>query len=288
MVAVPRQFEVKVRERTRPEGLVERSKEARRLLEACCFCERRCGVNRLAGELGWCRCGHATYSFSEGILWNEETFITPTYALFYAGCNLSCSFCYAGEENRAPSGRDTVVPEEVARRVTASEIAPATFSFIGGEPTVHTHTSLALAAVLPASLPLVWNSNFYFSAECARLLDNIVDVYIADLHFGNETCARLIASVDRYLPVLEANLQWAAVAGALVVRHLLLPGHFECCTRPALEWMAHSFPGVPTNLLANYLPPESRVMGGLGRSLQPEEVALARQLAGDLGMEVVT
>lgn len=268
-------------------GVEGRAEEARRLLRSCRLCERACGVDRLAGEAGWCGCDHHSYAYCEGLLWNEEAFITPSYALFFAGCNLGCAFCYALDLNRAPAECEPVDGEAVVSRLRACATSPATFSFIGGEPSVHLHTALGLVATLPAELPVVWNSNFYFTQECSRLLAGSVDVFIADLHFGNDACARGIADADDYLRVVGRNLRWAREAGTLVVRHLVLPGHVECCTAPALSWLAKEFPDVRVNVLTNYLPPEARLMGCLERRLEEGEVRRTRQIVLDLGLETI-
>jgi putative pyruvate formate lyase activating enzyme len=260
---------------------------ARQLLQHCRLCERACGVNRLTGETGWCGCDAQSYAYSEGLLWAEEAFITPTYAIFLAGCNLACAFCYASTSNQAPQNCEPVDVPRVASSVRESPTPPATFSFIGGEPAVHLHTALALAGALPPDLPLVWNSNFTFSRECAELLQGCMDVFIADLHFGNDDCAERLAGLTGYLRVVGRNLDWAQGAGSLVVRHLVLPGHVDCCTAPGLAWLAARVPNVRVNILTNYLPPESRLISGMGEYLSEAEGQRARQIAADVGLETV-
>lgn len=260
---------------------------AEQMLCRCAFCERLCRVNRSRGETGACRCGSDSHTYLEGLLWGEEEFITPTYAVFFAGCNLRCDFCYAAEANGCPQSHSVLDPRAVAARVAQSDTSPVSFSFIGGEPTVHLHTALGLVSALPRDLPMVWNSNFYFTEAAAGLLESIMDVYIADLHFGCDDCAREIAGADRYLNVVGRNLKWAAVAGSLVVRHLVLPGHLRCCTAPALQWLARELPGAPVHLMTNFLPPESRQSYGTGRYLAESESLEAQRLALDLGLELV-
>jgi len=286
-LCVPERRGVKAQLGPKRSDLQHRAVQARGLLRQCCLCERGCGVNRLAGEVGWCGCDHRTYAYSEGLLWGEEAFITPSYAIFFAGCNLRCAFCYAADQNSAPSDSEPVDGAAVASRVRESDLAPATFSLIGGEPTVHLHTALALMSALPPELPVVWNSNFYFSSQAAELLDGCVDVFVADLHFGNDSCAARIASAEHYLSVVQRNLHWAQGAGKLVVRHLVLPGHVGCCTEPALGWLAGEIPNVPVHILTNYLPPESRLIPEIARQLDGEEARRTRAIAARLGLECI-
>lgn len=268
-----------------PVALQQKCAAAERLLTCCRLCEFDCRVDRTRSELGRCGCDDKSYCYLESLLWGEEQFITPSYAIFFAGCNLRCGFCYADKINRRPQDYQPVDIAAIAARAGASEAA--SFSLIGGEPTVHLPSALRLAALLPHDLPIVWNSNFYFSAAGAALLAGVIDTYIADLHFGNDACAQRIAGAPRYLEVVGRNLKWAAGQGALVVRQLALPGHLECCTRPALEWLAAELPGTPLHLMTDYLPPEYCEDPMLRRSLSESEATRARELAQELGLTSV-
>ena len=297
-----------------PSSLAEKAGRADDLLRSCVLCEHRCRVARSGSERGQCGCDSRARAFQEGLLWGEEEFITPTYALFFAGCNLRCSFCYVAESNEHVEGHEVVDIAAVAARVRECDPPPVSFSFIGGEPTVHLPTALRLisalrqaqgrpergrGAALPAELPVVWNSNFYFTPEAAEVLAGSVEVFIADLHFGNDACAHRVAGAPRYLETVLRNLEWAKEVGTLVVRQLVLPGHLECCTRPALHMLADKLPEVPVHVMTNFLPPEARrirgggvrrggpqPLEGLDRPLSEEEAAEACQLAADLGLRV--
>ncbi|MBN1459505.1 MAG: radical SAM protein, partial [Armatimonadetes bacterium] len=259
-------------------------KAAEDRLRSCALCEHRCGIDRTQLVGGRCGCGADSRAYFEDLLWGEEEFITPTYAIFFAGCNLRCEFCYADDQNRDPAPYPRIDPEAIAARLHACDPAPASFSFIGGEPTVHLHAALRIAAVLPADLPLVWNSNFYFTSETAALLAGVIDVFIADLHFGNDDCARALSGAERYLEVVTRNIKWACGEGRLVLRHLVVPGHVECCTAPALRWIAAEVPGANVHLMTNYLPPESRLISGLSKALSESEIEQAEALANELGI----
>ena len=64
------------------------------------------------------------------------------------------------------------------------------------------------------------------------------DVWLADFKFGNDACALRLAKVPDYTSSVRENLLWADRHSELIVRHLLMPGHIECCWRPVAEWLA--------------------------------------------------
>src|SRR5207302_6293988 len=111
-----------------------------------------------------------------------------------------------------------------------------TLEWVGGEPTIHLPAILDVMAELPALPKIVWKSDFYFTPDALELLDGAVEVYLADFKFGNDHCARQISGVPRYIEVITRNLLAAAAQGDLIVRHLLLPGHLDCCFRPMVDW----------------------------------------------------
>jgi putative pyruvate formate lyase activating enzyme len=71
----------------------------------------------------------------------------------------------------------------------------------------------------------------------------------------------------------------------VIVRHLLMPGHFECCTVPVLHWLA-DHPGLETSLLTQYLAP-ANARGALANPLDAAEVDAAFTLARHLHLRLV-
>ncbi|HEX9046208.1 MAG TPA: radical SAM protein [Verrucomicrobiae bacterium] len=42
--------------------------------------------------------------------------------------------------------------------------------------------------------------------------------------------------------------------GELIVRHLLMPGHVDCCWQPVAEWLAETLPGIKVSLRRGFWP----------------------------------
>ena len=50
--------------------------------------------------------------------------------------------------------------------------------------------------------------------------------------FGNDACASALAGAQGYRAAMEELLPLAAGSANLLVRHLVMPGHLDCCTGP--------------------------------------------------------
>ena len=252
---------------------------------ACRLCPRECGVNRLKGEIGFCGAGQEAEIFLEYVHWGEDADITPAQTMYLTGCNLSCVFCQTAEESQClPSVRLT--PEMFKNILVQGRRSGAEFvNILGGEPTVNMPALLELFARSGDFSGLVWNTNFYGSARAFQLLDGLVDVFMGDLKFGDPACAKTLSGAEDAGETARARALeiYGRTPDRLIARHLVLPGHFDCCTRPTLEWIARNLPGVRVSLKTVYLPPRSLPQDcEEKRFLSPEEAATARRLAEKL------
>jgi len=147
---------------------------------------------------------------------------------------------------------------------------------------------LEIAARVPRSLDLVLKTNAYLSEEGRNLLDGIPDVVLADFKFGNDLCGRRLAGVPDYTRVVQENLLWAACAGRLMVRHLLMPGHFDCCFIPVVDWIRRNVPEAGLSLMTHFLPVfEAERLPGLGRFNRPAEIERARAYATERDVRLI-
>ncbi len=251
----------------------------------CLLCEHRCGVDRSAGERGPCHAGVEARVFRHRVEYGEELELIPSHLFYLSGCDLRCAFCIAEVNAFDPSRGTLLTPEFFAKTVAwGCGQGARNVQWVGGEPTIHLPQILRAMAVVSDLPPIVWKSDFHGTRDAFELLDGIVSVYVADLKFGNDECARRIAGIDGYLEKVTPNLSWAAAArGDLIVRHLLLPGHWECCAVPIFQWMQDNLPGTKFSLRDGYLPKwqatrDESLNRVISRSESQQAWTLARQL----------
>jgi putative pyruvate formate lyase activating enzyme len=275
----------------------ERAAAARAMLADCHFCAHHCGVNRLAGEFGLCRAGAEPRYFSAQVEVSDELELIPTFAIALSGCDLRCDFCITSAESWNPRSGDALVASrgggvaiaELADQAKAALANGArTIMVLGGEPTIHLPAALELVAALPDSAKLIWKTNAHGSAQAHELLDGMFDVWLADYKFGNDECARRLAKISNYTDVVRENLLRANEHSELIVRHLLMPDHVDCCWRPAAEWLAENLPGVKVNLRSGFWPAwHSARHRELRGAVATDETKQAFEFARQLGLNLI-
>jgi putative pyruvate formate lyase activating enzyme len=287
----------------RPALISSRLEEARRLLEPCTLCPRRCAADRLSGETGECGCGPGLEVSAVSLHTGEEPALGgPDGAcnVFLTGCNLHCLFCQNHPISHLGVGRPESVEGLVDRVRSVVQRGARVLSLVTGTHQVPAILE-ALVAILDEMPDLVvaWNGGGYERVETLRLLDGIVDVYLPDFKFWQPGAARELADAPDYPEVArEALLEMARQVGplevgedglarrGLIVRHLVLPGDLSG-TRSVLSWIASSLPrGTAVSLMGQYVPSGRAVDHPLlGRRLRPEEYDRACRLLRDLGLE---
>jgi putative pyruvate formate lyase activating enzyme len=274
---------------SRPARAGERARQARASLAECRLCAHDCGVNRLAGATGLCRAGAEPRFFSAQVEVADELELLPTFAVALSGCDLRCDFCITGESSWNPrAGAGFGAAAMAARAVAALRAGARTIMILGGEPTIHLPGVLDFVAHLPGSARLIWKTNAHGSASARELLVGMFEVWLADFKFGNDACARRLAKVPDYLRVVRENLRWADGHSELIVRHLLMPGHADCCWRPVAVWLAENLPGVKVSLRTGYWPGwHARRHAELRGTVPAAENDFAFGLARELGLNLI-
>jgi putative pyruvate formate lyase activating enzyme len=223
------------------------------------------------------------------IEYGEELPLIPSHLFYLSGCNLGCEFCIQAGEAFDPS-RGRPLEGRWLRETIDWGIGQGARNaqWIGGEPTIHLPAILAAIAECGPLPPMVWKSNFFATEETWDLLDGLIDVYVADFKFGNDGCAKRLAGVADYLAIVTRNLRIAAGKAPLIVRHLLLPGHFDCCYRPIVDWMKRWLPRTAMSVREGYLPSwRAYRHEELRRTLERQCGARARALATQRGLKII-
>ena len=205
----------------------------------CRLCPRNCGVDRTAGERGFCGCpGTALVAKTMVHKWEEPALAGSggSGAVFFGGCTLGCSYCQNAAISRNPTGRP--VDSQELRGLFEELIAQGAENIDLVTPTQFLPTILpALSPKLP--VPVVYNCGGYESVQTLKALEGLVDIYLPDLKYATPALGRSLSQAADYFPrATEAiremvrqtgPVQWQGekILRGTVIRHLILPG----CTK---------------------------------------------------------
>lgn len=235
--------------------------------ENCTLCPRQCGVNRAAGQLGFCRMPAEPLLARAMLHCGEEPPISAergTGAVFFSGCTLRCAFCQNAEISAG--GRGVAVTAERLREIFESLIAQGAQTLDLVTPT-HFLPSILPALTPKLPVPVVYNCGGYERVETLRELDGLVDVYLPDMKYADNKLAAELSCAPDYFETAAAAIQemYRQTGGAVIensvlrrgvlIRHLVLPGHLENTLR-VIEWVAEEFPkkDVLFSLMSQYTP----------------------------------
>ncbi|UCH72110.1 MAG: radical SAM protein [Thermoplasmatales archaeon] len=225
---------------------------AYRIFQKCCFCERRCGIDRKK-EIGNCKVKKSRIA-SEFLHIGEENILVPSYTVFFSGCTFKCVFCQNWDISQEICGI-YIEPSKLAKMIHEKRLQGAkNVNWVGGDPTPNLHYILKTIKKSKKNLPQVWNSNMYCSDETMNLLDGVIDLYLTDFKYGNNNCAKRMSKVDRYTEIIKRNHKLAYERGGMIIRHLVMPNHINCCSKPIIKWISENLPKATVNIMAQYRP----------------------------------
>ncbi len=226
-----------------------------------------CGVDRTAGEKGFCRCPDTALVAKTMIHKWEEPALAGTVgsgAIFFGGCTLGCSYC----QNRAIStgAAGSAVSSTELRQIMEELIGQGAENIDLVTPT-HFLPTLIPALKEPLPVPVVYNCGGYERAETVDQLDGLVDIYLPDMKYADNALAKQLSGAADYFETAAAAItrmvrqtgpvQWQGekVVKGVLIRHLILPGQVDNSLK-VLDWIAEQFaPGqVLVSLMRQYTP----------------------------------
>ena len=249
-------------------GLLKtKSDNARKRLQCCDLCPRKCRVNRLEGETGVCRTGKVAIVSSYNPHFGEETPLVGrggSGTIFFTHCNLLCNFCQNYDISHEGNGHAVSADQLADIMLKLQESGCHNINFVTPSHVVPQILD-ALAVAIPSglSLPLVYNSGGYDRVSTLQMLQDVFDIYMPDFKFwdpevAEKTCQakdypvvarKALKEMHRQVGDLVIDSSQLALKG-LMVRHLVLPGGLAG-TREIMHFMAKH---LSTNTFVNIMP----------------------------------
>ena len=272
------------------------------VLEHCTLCPRQCGVNRLAGERGYCGAGRlARVALVSLHPWEEPCIAGNTGAgtVFFSHCSLRCLFCQNAVISHEENGIDVTEERLAEIFLEQQERGAATLDLV-----TPTHfapqilSALRMAKSRGLTLPVVWNSSGYEREESIRAIADAIDVFLPDLKYIDEKSAADCSDARDYFSYASAAIKAMVgakgapvlredgiLASGVLVRQLILPGKRKESMR-ILDWLWTTFGNkIMLSLMGQYTPMyRAAEIKGMDRKLTTFEYESVANHALDLGI----
>lgn len=241
------------------------------LLESCSICPRKCKVNRLKNERGFCKTGLKPKVCSFMPHHGEEPSISGTKGsgtIFFSHCNMACVYCQNYEFSQLGEGREVDFEELADFMLQLQNIGCHNINLVTPThvmPQILKALDIAIRGGL--KIPLVYNTGGYELAQILELLNGIMDIYLPDMRYGDAdmaikySCApdypqynqAAVKEMHRQVGVAKINNEGIIKKG-LIIRHLVLP-HQIAGTDRIMEFIAGQLSGdTYISLMSQYSP----------------------------------
>lgn len=210
-------------------------------LKNCNLCPRKCGVNRLAGQKGYCGATLEVFAGRAALHFWEEPCLSHTHGsgtVFFSHCTLGCVYC----QNRQISWehRGTLVSPLRLSQIFLELQAQGAHNINLVTPTHYVpqiRLAIARARENGLHLPVVYNTSGYELTDTIRSLEDTVDIFLPDLKYLEEEVASRYSHAPDYPHFVRLALEQMVrqtgpcvfseeglLQKGVIVRHLLLPG----------------------------------------------------------------
>lgn len=240
-------------------------------LVSCQLCPRRCGIDRAAGEIGFCQSGKNVEIYRYAPHFGEEPPITGSKGsgtVFFSHCTLACLYCQNYTWSQQGAG-DIYSHEELMNVFRSlAEKGCHNWNLVSPTPWLpQIDYAINCLREEGISLPVVYNTSGYENCETLTKYSSLVDIYLADLRYSKSSTAETGSRVSGYVEAARLSLEmmWkklgpircdengVAISG-VICRLLVLPGHSREVI-DNLEWIAGTLgTDVPVSIMAQYQP----------------------------------
>ena len=269
----------------------------------CNQCPRNCNIDRtknvgFCGENQNCKVAKVMlHHWEEPIIsGTEQTDKKGSGTIFFSGCTLKCVYCQNYEISHKQTGKEYSA-EQLANLFSILENKGATNINLV-TPTHFTEQIISALKIYKPSIPVVWNTSGYEKAEQIAKLAGLVDIFLCDIKYCDETLSEKYSKCKNYFEkTCKAILQMkkncpkdiienGLMKQGLIVRHLVLPTHYKDSYK-VLEWIEKNL-GKDTivSIMGQYTPcNKAEIYPEINRKLKPLEYNLVIHHAEKLGLD---
>lgn len=172
-------------------------------LKKCAICPRKCGVNRLEGEKGYCRAPLKAAVYSYLAHHGEEPPLSGTKGsgtIFFSHCNMKCAYCQNYHFSQLDNGNEVEAGKLADIMLYLQDMGCHNINLVSP-----THFMPQILAALEGALekglevPIVYNTGGYELADVIKLIAGVIDIYMPDMRYSDDAPAKNYSDAVNYV-----------------------------------------------------------------------------------------
>jgi putative pyruvate formate lyase activating enzyme len=282
--------------------LQDRIDRAAELMRDCSICPRECHVDRLSGELGFCRTGEKARVASLHAHFGEESPLVGTGGsgtIFFMSCNLLCYFCQNYDISHNAGGGE-VEPKDLADMMLSLQKRGChNINFVTPSHVVPQILQALFSAIERGlNIPLVYNTGGYDKVETLKIVEDVFDIYMPDFKFWEARWSEKFCKAPDYRKIATAAIkemhrqvgdlaidESGIAEKGLLVRHLVMPNDVSN-TKEVMTFLADKISeDTYVNVMDQYHPCGKATLDpAINRRLTRREYVEATRLTREAGL----
>ncbi len=278
------------------------------MLDKCEICPRDCKVNRLNGQLGFCKASDKVKVALVSTHYFEEPCISGVQGenqkgsgtIFFSNCNLRCMFCQNHEISHEGKGIEITTDRLAEIMIEQQERGVNNINLV--TPTIYVFQiveAIKKAKAMGLHIPIVYNTCSYETVETIKMLDGLIDIYLPDLKYYADNIAIKYSMAPNYFEQASAVIKEmqrqvgenvfdenGIMQKGMIIRHLILPNHIQN-TKHILKWIKDNLPdGTYVSVMAQYFPTyKAKEDESINRKISAKEYAEIENYLSELELE---
>lgn len=268
-------------------------------LKRCNLCPKNCQVNRYE-EVGYCGAGSKIKIALVSLHPYEEPFLSGkngSGTIFFSHCNLGCVFCQ-NKKIRDGFGQEITIKRFSEILLEQQKRGAHNINLVTPTP----YVPLIKKGIVESkkeglNIPVVYNTSSYERVSTIKMMNGLVDIYLADLKYYDNCYGKKYSHVSNYFEVAakaidemvkqtgKCMIKNNLLKKGVVVRILLLPGLLKDCKR-ILRYLYQKYQNnIYISIMNQYTPIENHQYSELNHKVDKKEYNELINYAVQLGIQ---
>ena len=189
--------------------------------------------------------------------------------IFFSGCTMKCLLCQNHQISHGGIGRE-ITPDELLKCMKHLEtIGAENINLVTPPANVNLLVEVLREARKDLAIPIVWNSNGYETVKNLKKLEGLVDIFLPDFKYSDNSLAKEYSCAPNYFQVAKDAIsemrrqqpidqfdENGMMKKGVIVRHLVLPSCTEN-TKSVFDTIAKIDKNMFVSVMGQYFPTEN-------------------------------